>query len=232
MSAFSGAQCVDDWGAQGLAGDLVGTWTCVPGAATQSWTLTPGGQLKGINGLCVQAPDAVGGQATLQYCNGSTAQQWSLGAGTAPTTPVAPTPGLPSSRFTASVSQVASGLCLSIAGNQQGNLVAAVLSPCAGQSGQQWSLAGVGVGGLATVYGGSACLDDWGAQGLVGDQLGTWSCVPGAPTQTWTLTSAGELRGVNDLCVGTRGSATASGALVELQACTGAATQKWTARPL
>jgi hypothetical protein len=177
----------------------------------------------------VQAPAAAGQQATLEACNGSTAQRWALGATSAPT---APTTGLPSTRFSAAVSQVASGLCLSVSGNQQGNLVAAVLAPCVNASGQRWSLAGLGTPGLATVYGGSACLDDWGGHGLAGDQLGTWTCVPGAPTQTWTLTTAGEIRGVNDLCVGTRGGATASGAIVELQACTGAATQKWTASPL
>ncbi|MGZ8413769.1 MAG: S8 family serine peptidase [Gemmatirosa sp.] len=227
ITVFGGALCLDDWGARGLAGDRVGTWRCVADAPTQTWMLTAGGQLKGVNGLCVQAPATVGAQATLQVCNGTLAQQWSAGTGSAPTPGPAP---LPTTRFTATLTQVASGLCLSLVSDQEANMVPATLAACAERAGQAWSLAGVGAAGLANAYGGGGyCLDDWGARGLVNDPLGTWTCVPGGATQLWTLTSSGELRGVNNLCVGSHGGSTSVGAPIELQSCTGAATQRWTA---
>ncbi|WP_284352799.1 ricin-type beta-trefoil lectin domain protein, partial [Roseisolibacter agri] len=119
----------------------------------------------------------------------------------------------------------ATGLCLSVAGDRNATGVGAVLSTCAGTAGQQWQGAAAGAPALLTVFAGAQCLDDWGAGGGVGDQLGTWTCIPGAPTQTWTLSAAGELKLANGLCV--QGGASA-GQQATLQYCTGTAAQRWT----
>ncbi len=122
----------------------------------------------------------------------------------------------------------ATGECLTIRGDAAASLVPATTQACQSATGQRWSMMSVGGSGPITVFAGQQCLDDWGANGQVGDKLGTWQCVANAPTQRWTLTVAGELRGVNSLCV----QAGASGQQVTLESCTGGANQRWTASVL
>jgi hypothetical protein len=71
---------------------------------------------------------------------------------------------------------------------------------------------------------GTVCLDAWYATGLAGSQIGTYTCVAGAVDETWTLTSAGELKGQNGLCLTAGAGASPA---ITLQLCSGAATQKW-----
>lgn len=212
ITAYAGSLCVDDYGAGGRAGDVVGTWGC-NGQANQRWTLTSAGTLVGINGLCLAAPASAGAASvTLQPCNGSSAQQWVLGAASA-------------TRFTSLLKTAASGRCLDVRGASQDAGTIAIAWDCSGAANQQWSLPAVGSAGEVRVYG-ARCLDDFGAGGNDGDVIGIWTC-NGQANQQWTLTSAGQLRGINGKCVAVADAT--NGAAVRLQSCAGGATQTWTA---
>ncbi|GLC28065.1 ricin-type beta-trefoil lectin domain protein [Roseisolibacter agri] len=227
-----GAQCLDAYGGSGAVGTTLGTWTCVPTAPNHQWTLTADGYLKGQNGLCATTT-SVGGSVSLQPCTGASTQKWTTGSGSTPAPAPTPAPGtgtLPTTRFGATLTGVGSGLCLSVSGNQA-TASAVVLAGCQGLTGQTWSLAGLGATGVASAFGGAQCLDAYGGSGAVGTTVGTWTCVASAPNHQWTLTSEGYLKGQNGLCLGVRQGATASGSPVELQSCTGASHQKWTATP-
>ena len=71
------------------------------------------------------------------------------------------------------------------------------------------------------------CLDASSGEGNDGDAIILWSC-HGEANQRWGLSSAGELRGINDKCIDLRGSARSGTALV-LQSCSGRASQTWNA---
>jgi subtilisin family serine protease len=219
---FGGTVCLDDFGARGQVGDVVGVYTCVGGAPTQSWTLASDGTLVGVNGLCVAAGSTSGASLTLQRCDGSAGQRWTASAA-AP----APAPA-PATRFTAPlVSGASSGQCLGTVNGSAAAVTASTLGTCAsGAADQALSLPGVGSAGTVLLFNGAMCLDDFGAQGRAGDVVGVYYCVTGAPTQQWTLTTAGTLTGVNGLCVAA--SAGTSGAKITLQSCDGSATQRWT----
>ena len=225
VKLFGGTLCLDDFGARGLVGDRVGIYTCFPGAAPQMWTLTSAGDLRGINGLCVDASAAAStGYITLQTCNGGAGQRWST---TAPSQAPVPTPvPTPTTRFDSRlVNGIGSTLCMTV--RSTALVTPATLAACvAGSAGQQINLPAVGSAGLVQLFGSSVCLDDFGARGLVGDAVGIYTCYPGAPTQTWTLTAAGELRGINGLCVDASGAT--NGGPVTLQTCNGGAGQPWT----
>jgi endo-1,4-beta-xylanase len=138
-----------------------------------------------------------------------------------PTTPPPTTTPPPSGRFEAQLQSVGAGKCITLPSAEIGTI--ATLATCAGAAGQKLSLPARGTAGAVQLYGATVCLDDFGARGQVGDWVGIYTCAPGTAKQTWTLNAAGELRGINDLCV------TVSGFYTTLQTCTGAATQRWTA---
>jgi lysophospholipase L1-like esterase len=96
------------------------------------------------------------------------------------------------------------------------------MATCNSAAGQLLSLPAPGTAGPILLFGGSVCLDDFGAAGKVGDVVGIYTCAAGAPSQRWVLTGAGEVRGINDLCL----NAGANG--VTLQTCTGGGEQKFT----
>ena len=77
------AKCLDAWTAQGKSGDPIKIYDCIPGAANQQWTHTSLGELKGINGLCVNL--APGGAATdgsgylvLGACTDPGSRRWTV----------------------------------------------------------------------------------------------------------------------------------------------------------
>jgi hypothetical protein len=197
---------------------VVGIYTCVAGAPSQSWTLTSAGTLTGINGLCVTASSGTSGsRVTLQRCDGSVGQQWTTGATTTPTP--APTPGTP---VTAPLVSAASGQCLATVNGSAAAATASTLAPCSTSAASQvLSIPAVGTAGQVLLFSGTMCLDDFGAQGRAGDVVGVYTCVTGAPSQAWTLTSAGTLTGIHGLCVA------ASGSSVTLQSCDGSVGQRW-----
>jgi uncharacterized YigZ family protein len=209
--------CLDDWSARMRAGDSVGTWTCVRGAPSQQWSLTPAGEIRLSNGLCagLAGAAAAGTPVALQTCTGAAGQLWSTRAATSATP-----------RLLAAADNPR--LCLAVSGGAAVPARRAVLAPCADGPGQRWGVAPSPTTASAPVFDGALCLDDWSARMRAGDSVGTWRCVPAAPSQQWSLTAAGEVRLGNGLCAGLTGSA-AAGTAVSLQPCTGESTQKWVA---
>jgi hypothetical protein len=80
-------------------------------------------------------------------------------------------------------------------------------------------------GRLLTVHG--KCVD--GHNGRAYDPVKLWDCHGGA-NQQWDLTAAGELRGVNNLCIDVRGASSARGTRMMLHPCHGGANQRWAYR--
>jgi hypothetical protein len=69
-------KCLD--GDAGNAGNPVKVWDC-HGGANQKWDLTPSGDVKGVNGLCVQPSGGSSANGTgliLAGCNSGAAQKW------------------------------------------------------------------------------------------------------------------------------------------------------------
>ena len=212
-------ECLDAFGGSSTAGDRVGIWSC-HGGGNQTFTLASTGELKVANGLCV-GPDGGPAAATslvLQPCTGSAAQKWTAGA-----MPVPPSTTGPTTRFTGQLGNIGTGLCL--ASNVSGAVSG--LQSCAVNAAQTWSVPGAGTAGPMTLVANGKCLDAFGGVMNAGDLVGIYGC-HGGSNQTFTLTTAGELRVPNGLCVGPRGG-TSLGATLELQPCTGAASQKWSA---
>lgn len=92
-----GTLCLDDGGGQGLDGDPIITWTC-HGEAPQQWTLTSAGELKLINGKCIELSQRNTANLTpliLMPCNGAMTQKWAVAGSTAP----APTNSPPTASF-------------------------------------------------------------------------------------------------------------------------------------
>jgi hypothetical protein len=136
-----------------------------------------------------------------------------------------PTPALPTARFSGQLANSAStGLCLTA--NVSGAVTG--LQGCASSSVQTWSVPGAGTAGTVTLLANGQCLDAFGGTSNVGDGVGLWSC-HGGSNQNYTLTAAGELRVSNGLCVGPVSGAAVSGATLQLQPCTGAMSQRWSA---
>jgi hypothetical protein len=104
----------------------------------------------------------------------------------------------------------------------------ATLATCAaGTQSQTWSLPGAGAGaGAVSLIINAQCLDACGGYLNPGDRVGLWNCL-GSTNQAFTLTSGGELKTSNGMCVGPQGGAAVAGTTLELQTCTGAASQKW-----
>jgi subtilisin family serine protease len=213
-------QCLDAFGGSSNVGDGIGLWGC-NGAGNQTFTLTAVGELRVANGLCVgprAGSAASGATLELQGCTGAATQRWTANAGTAPA------PSVPTTRTSGQLVSVATGsLCLTA--NSAG-AVSALQGCTAGSTAQSWSVPGVGTAGTVNLVASGQCLDAFGGRSALGDGVGTWSC-HGGSNQSYTLTSAGELKVANGLCVAPRGGSALDGATMELQSCTGSSAQKW-----
>jgi O-glycosyl hydrolase len=121
------------------------------------------GQITGYGGKCVDvagASTANGAKVQLFTCNGSTAQQWTVGAdGTLR----------------------ALGKCLDVAGASSANGTKAQLYDCNGTTAQQWT-----AGANSSLMALGKCLDAAGPSSADGTQLQIWTC-GGAANQRWTL---------------------------------------------
>lgn len=198
-------RCLEASGA-GNDGDPINTSPC-NGAANQKWTYASTGDLRGINGKCVDvggANTANGTRLVLYTCHGGGNQNWGFAG---PTTGPA-------------VSQH-SGKCMDV----DGAAYFVQIWGCHGGVNQQWTVPATGVAGEVRGSG-DRCLDTSGT-GNDGDQIITSPC-NGASKQQWTYTPAGELRGINGKCVDVNGSLTADGTRLVFWACNGNANQKWT----
>ncbi|MFB7558501.1 RICIN domain-containing protein [Streptomyces brevispora] len=128
------------------------------GAATAT------GQITGLAGKCVDvagASSANGTPVQLYDCNGSSAQQWSLGSdGTVK----------------------ALGKCLDVASGGTANGTVVQLYDCNGSAAQRWS-----VSGARDIVNPQAdkCLDVTGNSSANGTRLQIWTCT-GAANQKWT----------------------------------------------
>ncbi len=127
------------------------------------------GQITGVGGKCVDVAagaTANGTPVQLYDCNGSTAQQWSLGSdGTVK----------------------ALGKCLDVASGGTANGSVVQLWDCNGSAAQRWS-----VSGAHDIVNPQAdkCLDATGNGSANGTRLQIWTCT-GATNQKWTAPAAG-----------------------------------------
>ncbi|GAA4261835.1 hypothetical protein GCM10022255_096090 [Dactylosporangium darangshiense] len=121
------------------------------------------GQITGYGGKCVDvagASSANGTKIQLYTCNGTTAQQWTVG-----------TDG----------TLRALGKCLDVAGANSANGTKVQLYDCNGTAAQQWT-----AGANASLQSLGKCLDATGPSSADGTQLQIWSCTAAA-NQSWTL---------------------------------------------
>ncbi|HKT05064.1 MAG TPA: family 16 glycosylhydrolase [Rugosimonospora sp.] len=121
------------------------------------------GAITGYGGKCVDvagANPANGTQVQLYTCNGTNAQQWTVGGdGTVG----------------------ALGKCLDVSGANSANGTRVQLYDCNGTNAQQWT---VGADGSLRALG--KCLDATGVSSADGTPLQIWDCTGGA-NQRWTL---------------------------------------------
>ncbi|MCP2324050.1 hypothetical protein HDA40_002557 [Hamadaea flava] len=134
---------------------------------TAAAAVTGTGPITGIGGKCVDvaaANSANGTQVQLYTCNGTSAQQWVVGAdGTIK----------------------ALGKCLTVAAAGTANGTKAQIYDCDGTNAQKWNQTGT-----ALVNAGSGtCLDATGQSSADGTALQIWSC-SGNANQQWTLPGA------------------------------------------
>jgi hypothetical protein len=132
-------------------------------AATSTASAAAAGQITGYGGKCVDvagAGSANGTQIQLYSCNGTNAQQWTVGDdGTIR----------------------ALGKCLDVAAAASANGTRVQLYDCNGTGAQQWSR-----GGDGTLRALGKCLDATGPSSADGTPLQIWDCFAG-PNQQWTL---------------------------------------------
>ncbi|MCW2861791.1 MAG: Chitinase [Actinoallomurus sp.] len=125
------------------------------------------GQITGYGGKCVDvagANSAIGTQVQLYTCNGTSAQQWTVGTdGTIR----------------------ALGKCLDVAGANSANGTKVQIYDCNGTTAQSWTSAADG-----TLRALGKCLDATGPSSADGTSLQIWDCFAGA-NQKWTLPGGG-----------------------------------------
>ena len=145
--------------AAGLAGTLglLGNTTAASAATA--------GQITSLGGKCVDvaaASTANGAHVQLYDCNGTAAQQWTVG--------------------NADNSIRALGKCLDVTAASTANGAKVQLYDCNGSGAQQWTATS---GQLVNTASGK-CLDATGNSSANGNQLQIWTCT-GAANQKWTL---------------------------------------------
>ncbi|GAA4619256.1 chitinase [Actinoallomurus liliacearum] len=144
-----------------LAGAAALALPPIVAAASPAWAAT--GQITGYGGKCVDvaaANSANGTQIQLYSCNGTSAQQWTVGTdGTIR--------GL--------------GKCLDVAAANSANGTKVQLYDCNGTAAQSWTAAADG--SLRAL---GKCLDATGPSSADGTPLQIWDCA-GSANQKWTL---------------------------------------------
>jgi parallel beta-helix repeat protein len=89
-----------------------------------------------------------------------------------------------------------------------------------------WNYAGGPSGTIVPTSSRGLCWDAKGGGGRDGDPIQLWTCY-GAVQQKWYATAAGEIRGINDKCIGLAAAVRANGTKLTLQTCNGSLSQKW-----
>ncbi|WP_194895218.1 glycoside hydrolase family 19 protein [Catenulispora pinisilvae] len=148
-----------------VAGIGIGTGL---GAASVAHAASGTGQITGYQGLCLDdraASTALSNPIQVYTCNGTGAQQWTVGSG--------------------STLQVL-GMCLDVTGAGTANGTLVDLYTCNGTGAQVWQPQSNGA--LLNPNSGK-CLDDTGYGGS-GTQVQIWACA-GTANQSWTLPGGG-----------------------------------------
>jgi glucosylceramidase len=165
-NASAGSQSIKvNWGSQSFTYTLP-TKT----SATFTWAGTQGGgtrtgAIMGYGGKCVDVAGANPANATpvqLYTCNGTNAQQWTVG--------------------NADASLRALGKCLDVAGAGTANGTRVQLYDCNGTGAQRWTASN----GQLVNTNANKCLDATGPSSADGTPLQIWDCTGGA-NQRWTL---------------------------------------------
>lgn len=117
-----------------------------------------------------------------------------------------------------------SGRCLDVFDNATAPGTGVELCDRDGGTGQEWAPTTVGE---LRVYGGSQCLDAYGA----GTEVELWTC-NGGTNQQWRLNPDGSVTGVGsglcpDVTGGNTSAGNVNGAAIEWWGCDGSANQRW-----
>ncbi len=185
-------------------------WTVVPADAAQAHPLV------GYQGVCLDLPGAANADGTpveIYSCNGTTGQQWAVGAdGTVR----------------------AAGKCLDVAAAGTANGTKVDLYTCNGTNAQQWT---AGSDNTLRNTGSGRCLDDPGNATANGTQVQIYDCT-GAANQKWTDpagtsgsgtgSGTGPVTGIGGKCVDVASASTANGTAIQLYTCNGTGAQQWT----
>jgi hypothetical protein len=145
-----------------LPAKTVGTYVWAD--ATSSGNPSSTGTITGIGGKCVDvagASSANGTAVQLYTCNGTGAQQWTVG-----------TDG----------TLRALGKCMDVTGAGTANGTTVQLYDCNGTAAQRWTASG----GTLVNAGSGKCLDATGQSSADGTRLQIWTCT-GGTNQRWTL---------------------------------------------
>jgi glucosylceramidase len=165
-----------NWGGQSFVYSLptktsaTFTWNTATGNPTPTATQTGGGgtrtgAITGLGGKCVDvagASSANGAAVQLYTCNGTGAQQWTVG--------------------NADNSIRALGKCLDVTGAGTADGTTVQLYDCNGSNAQKWTASA----GKLVNTGSGKCLDVTGNSSADGTRLQIWTCFGGA-NQLWTL---------------------------------------------
>ncbi|MBO4269269.1 PQQ-dependent sugar dehydrogenase [Microbispora triticiradicis] len=131
----------------------------------------------------------------------------------------------PASAATSTVVGVASGRCLTVAGNSTTPGARVTIYDCNGQASQTWTST---TAGELRVYSSPRCLDVVGQDTTPPATLQISTCT-GAASQKWRINSDGSIVGVQSgMCLDVSGARTANNTPVQLWTCNGQSNQKWT----
>ena len=203
--------CTDVPGASQNNSTQVELWDC-DGAANQSWTLTPSGQLTVYSGakcLDVNGGATTDGTAVQIYdCNNSAAQRWTVNSD-------------------GTVVNPNSGKCLDATGGGTTPGTLLEIWTCTGGSNQSWMRGAVS--GAVKGQESGRCVDVPGFSQTNGAKPDLWDC-NGGTNQTWTSTTTNQLTVYDSKCLEVTGGATADGSPVEIWDCNGGSNQQWRVR--
>ncbi|MGW4641720.1 PQQ-dependent sugar dehydrogenase [Sphaerisporangium sp. NPDC004334] len=131
----------------------------------------------------------------------------------------------PASAATSTVVGVASGRCLTVAGNSTTPGARVTIYDCNGQASQMWTST---TAGELRVYSSPRCLDVVGQDTTPPATLQISTCT-GAAGQKWRINSDGSIVGVQSgMCLDVSGGRTTNNTPVQLWTCNGQSNQKWT----
>jgi hypothetical protein len=209
--------CLDIDGNATAVGTDVSLWTCSSSIGGQKWVQQNNGSLLNPqSGLCLTAPSTANGTVLeIQKCTGAANQKFTANGGQAYNSGGHPVnaPG---------------GKCVDVVGDDQyGNWfgVNVQLWDCLPNAADQHWIYKSDDRTLRTL---TRCLDIKGNVTTAGADVHLFNC-NGVGGQEWLQQPDGTLKNPQSgLCLTATGGATANGTILEIQACTGAASQKFT----